>query len=70
MARGHDIYSRRVPPEPLFAVGRTRIRDAVEEAARCATSGVTVLGPVPRQSRDPAATWETTAAFQNLDRPL
>ena len=41
----------------------------MEEAARHAASGVTVLGPVPRPSRDPAATWEAMAAFQ-LDRSL
>ena len=67
---GNDVYPRRGPPEPLSAVSRARIRDAVKEAAACATFGVTVLGPVPRPSRDPAVTWEATAAFRNLDRPL
>ncbi|KAF0310916.1 hypothetical protein FJT64_018225 [Amphibalanus amphitrite] len=49
---------------------RTQIGNAVEMAARCATSGVTILGPVPRPRHDPATTWETTAAFRTLDRSL
>ena len=79
---GNDVYPLRALPGPLSGALWAAVRDAVATIGE-EVAPVTMIGPTPRPSRDAPrlrhaveggavaeAKWESTAAFQYLDRPV